>query len=160
MTDLRSQKMLSARILKCGVSRVWFDPSRANDIAEAITSDDIRRLVKDGVIAALPKTGNSSYRIKKNNAQKKKGRRKNKGSRKGSLETRQHRKENWMKRIRSIRKLLVEMKMQGMIDGKVYRSMYIKSKSGLFRSKSHVTIYLERNNLLKNSEKNVQTQKK
>lgn len=158
--DLRSQKKLSARLLKCGQTRVWFEPSRGNDIAEAITADDIRKLIRDGVIREIPKSGNSRFRIKKNLEQKRKGRRKNKGSRKGTLETRLRKKETWMKRIRAIRKLLVQLKTDGKIDGPVYRSMYIKAKSGLFRSKSHVTIYLERNNLLKGSEKNVQPQKK
>ncbi len=60
MPDLRSQKILSSRILKCGVTRVWFDPARANDIAEAITSDDIRKLINDDIIVALPKRGISS----------------------------------------------------------------------------------------------------
>jgi len=149
MTDLRSQKNLAARILKCGTSRVWFDPVRSNDIAEAITAEDIKKLINDRVIAALPKRGISSYRIKIRKEQKKKGRQKGKGSRKGSIETRLRSKENWMKRIRPIRKMLRSLKSSGRIDNKVYRGMYIKSKSGLFRSKSHVMIYLERNNMLR-----------
>ena len=41
------------------------------------------------------------------------------------------------------------MKSDGRIDDATYRDMYQKSKSGFFRTKSHVVNYLERNKLLK-----------
>ncbi len=155
MADLRSQKNIASRILKCGVSRVWLDPEKGGDIAEAITTDDIRKLINDGIIKALPKSGISTYRINKKRAQKRKGRQKGKGSRKGAIGTRYNKKTAWMTRIRSIRKMLINLKAQKRIDGKTYRNIYIQSKSGVFRSKSHVMIYLERNNLLLKEENKV-----
>ena len=149
MPDLRSQKMVASRILKCGLSRVWMDPARPADIAEAITAGDIRALIKDGVIRALPKRGLSGARRRKRALQKKKGRRKGHGSHKGASGTRLSKKEAWMTRIRPIRKLLRQLKAEGRVDNRTYRDIYIKSKSGIFRSKSHVMVYLERNNLLK-----------
>lgn len=143
---------MAAKILKCGESRVWLDPTRAADIDESITSEDIRRLIRDGVIAEKPKKGLSSFRKNKIAAQKKKGRRRNRGSVKGKKGTRLHKKKTWMKTIRSIRKLLTELKTTDKIDNKTYRNLYTKSKSGYFRSKSHVMIYLERNNLLQRTE--------
>ena len=59
---LRNQKRLAARIMKCGVTRVWIDPTRIKDAQEAITGQDIRRLINDGIIKKLPKQGLSSYR--------------------------------------------------------------------------------------------------
>ena len=149
MPDLRSQKMVAARILKCGLSRVWMDPARSADIAEAITAEDIRSMIKDGVIRAVPKKGLSKSRRIRRAAQKRKGRRKGKGSRKGGIGTRLRKKDAWMSRIRAIRSLLRQLKTEGRIDNKVYRTVYIKSKSGFFRSRSHIMIYLERNNMLK-----------
>ena len=70
---------MAAKIMKCGKSRVWMDPTRLADIEEAITSEDVRRLIRDGVIAAKPKKGLSTFRKKKIAAQKKKGRRRNRG---------------------------------------------------------------------------------
>jgi large subunit ribosomal protein L19e len=52
-----------------------------------------------------------------------------------------------------MRKLLIELKTAGKVDNKTYRNIYIKSKSGFFRSRSHIMIYLERNNLLQKEEK-------
>ena len=147
--DMKSQLEMSAKVMKCGKSRVWMDPTRVADIEEAITLGDIRRLVKDGVIAARPKKGLSSFRTKKKAAQKKKGRQKGRGSTKGHKGTRINKKRTWIKTIRSIRKLISELKTKGSIDNKTYRDLYMKSKSGYFRSKSHVMIYLERNNMMK-----------
>ncbi|KHO48317.1 MAG: 50S ribosomal protein L19, large subunit ribosomal protein L19e [archaeon GW2011_AR5] len=140
---------MAAKIMKCGESRIWLDPTRLADIEEAITSADVRRLIKDGVIARKPKQGLSSFRKNKIAAQKKKGRRRNRGSVKGKKGTRLHKKKTWMKTIRSLRKLMVELKATGKVDNKTYRDLYTKSKSGYFRSKSHIMIYLERNNLLR-----------
>ena len=148
MPDLRSQKRMASKIMKCGTTRVWLDPARSADIAEAITSADVRKLIADGVIKVLPEIGQSNFRAKYIRKQKAKGRRKGKGSRTGRLGTRIRKKQTWMTRIRSIRRLLLEMKGKKEIDSKVYRLMYIKSKSGLFRSRAHVMIYLERNNLI------------
>jgi len=149
MAYLKSQRIIASRILKCGITRVWFDPTRLADIEDAITADDIRRLVSDGVIRAVQKHGASNYRKNKLAEQKRKGRRKGRGSRKGHIGTRLRKKKTWISRIRSLRKLLVELRTDGRIDNKTYRDAYIKSKSGYFRSKAHVMLYLERNNLLK-----------
>ncbi len=147
MGGLTSQKRIASRILKCGITRVAIDPAKIADVSEAITAGDIRRLVSDGVIYAEEKKGNSGFRINKNAAQKKKGRRRGRGSRKGN--TAGEKKRAWMARIRAIRKLLRELKETNKISGTTYRVLYIKSKSGQFRSRSHVMIYLERNNLIK-----------
>ncbi len=150
---MKSQREIASRVLKCGKSRVWLDPSRIEDISEAITSEDVRRLVKDGVIRAMPKKGNSGFRINFVRMQKSKGRRKGKGSRKGKLGTRMGRKRTWIKRIRTIRKLLKELRDGERIDNRTYRSVYMVSKSGYLRSRAHLMTYLERNNLLKEAEK-------
>ncbi|MBI3190420.1 50S ribosomal protein L19e [archaeon] len=149
MAGLKSQKKMAARIMKCGTSRVWIDPAKGNDIAEAITSADIRKMISDGIIKKLPKMNNSTFRIKKKAAQKKKGRQKGTGSRKGKKGTRLNKKKSWMSRIRSIRKLLVQLKTENKIDNRTYRMLYIQAKSGSFRSRAHVMIYIERNNLMK-----------
>ncbi|MBI4170915.1 MAG: 50S ribosomal protein L19e [Candidatus Aenigmarchaeota archaeon] len=147
MTELRSQKIMASRILNCGVTRVWINPERIADVEEAITAEDIRSLIKDGIISARQKKGASNFRKKKIQLQKKKGRRRGTGSRKGHVSG--VAKRNWINRIRAIRSLLRDLKAEKKIDGKTYRMVYTKSKSGIFRSRSHVMIYLERNNLIK-----------
>ncbi len=148
MVDLKSQKTIASRILKCGRSRVRLDPAKIGEITEAITAADIRKLIKNGVIWAKPKIGLSNFRKKKVAAQKKKGRRKGIGSRKGNKALK--RKHSWMGRVRALRKMLKELKTTGQVDLATHRNLYNKTKGGFFRSRGHLKIYLERNNLLKN----------
>jgi large subunit ribosomal protein L19e len=150
---LNSQKNIAARILKCGRSRIWFDPTRIGDIKEAITANDVRRLIKDDVIKALPKRGISSYRRKKIIKQLKKGRRRGKGTRKGKLGTRIPRKRVWIQKIRALRNELQKLRSEGRIEKRIYRNIYMKAKGGLFRSRSHLLTYLEKNDLLKKTKK-------
>jgi len=48
---LSFQKRLAADLLKCGVHRVKIDPKKVEEITEAITREDVKRLIKDGVEA-------------------------------------------------------------------------------------------------------------
>ena len=47
---LTSQKRLAAQVMKVGKSRVWIDPQFEDEASLAITKEDIRRLVDEGVI--------------------------------------------------------------------------------------------------------------
>ena len=62
MTDVSGQKRLAASIMRCGVNRVWFDPERLSDIENAISREDLRGLITDGVIKAHQKKGVSRDR--------------------------------------------------------------------------------------------------
>jgi len=135
---LRYQKRLAAKVLKCGENRVWMDPDALEEIAEAITTEDIRRLIREGKITALQKQGVSRARAKVILKQKKKGRRKGQGSRKGKKTARMPRKEQWMIRIRALRKLLRELREEGKITKTEYRKLYMAAKGGQFRSKAHL----------------------
>ena len=143
---MKLQRNLASKVMKCGNSRVWFEPSRIADISEAITTEDVRKLIKDGLIKEMPQKGLSSFRKKKMLAQKAKGRRKGSGSRKGKA---MKGKKLWIKKIRTLRAALRELKDSGRIDNKTYRHLYMVSKSGFFRSRSHLMNYLEKNSLLK-----------
>ena len=50
MTDLRNQRRMAAELLKCGVHRVWMDQDRLDEIAKAVTKDDIRILINGKAI--------------------------------------------------------------------------------------------------------------
>ncbi len=62
--DLKNQKRMAAEILKCGHTRVWLDPNRIEDVADAITRADIRTAIESGTIRALPKKGISRGRAR------------------------------------------------------------------------------------------------
>jgi len=64
MTDLRNQRRMAAEILKCGENRVWMDQDRLDEIAKAVTKEDIRVLAKGKAIKARQVKGISSGRKK------------------------------------------------------------------------------------------------
>ena len=78
--QITNQKRIAARLLKCGVNRVYINPYH-EQVAGAVQTDDIREFIDEGVIYARPiqePQGTSKFRAE----QKRKGRRKGQGSRK------------------------------------------------------------------------------
>jgi len=143
------QRRLASAVMGCGKKRVWFDETRLEEIKESITKADVRRLVADGAVREKPENSNSKARIRKSKDQKRKGRQKGHGRRKGKKTAREGKKELWVKRIRVQRKLLKTLKENGLIELKVYRNLSRKAKGGFFRSKRHIKLYAEDNELIK-----------
>jgi large subunit ribosomal protein L19e len=81
--NLSSQRKLAAAVLDCGVNRVWIDPERADEVSMAITREEIRGLIKDKAIKALPENSQSRGRARILAEKKKNGRRVGPGSKKG-----------------------------------------------------------------------------
>ncbi len=142
MADLANQKRLAADILKIGVTRVWMDPERLEDIATAITREDLRKLIEDGVIKRKPVVGISRGRARERAAKRAKGHRKGHGSREGAAGARAPKKEQWMRRIRAQRKVLRAMRDEKAIDAHTYRILYRKAKGGEFRNVAHLKSYI------------------
>ena len=143
MSDVASQKRIVASVLKCGVNRVWFDPSRISDIENAISREDLRALVTDGAIKARQKKGVSRGRARARIAQRSYGHRKGPGKRKGAAGARKPSKTAWVQKIRAIRKALVELRTAGTIDRHMYRIIYRKAAGGQFRSVAHMKAQME-----------------
>ncbi|MEA3379062.1 MAG: 50S ribosomal protein L19e [Nanoarchaeota archaeon] len=146
---LTSQRRTAAQLLKVGENRVWFDPDRLDEIKGAITKADMRSLIKDLAIQARPYTGISSFRSRKLKIQKKKGRRKGAGSRKGAIKSRLKKKDAWKSKVRSQRKFIKALKEKKLIEIGTYRNTYSKIKGGFFRSCRHIKLFLNEHNLFK-----------
>jgi len=147
--NLRSKKKLAARLLGVGASRVWIDPERLADVDAAITREDIKRLIKDGTIRVKKSKGISRGRARKLAAKKRAGRRSGAGSRKGAKHARTPRKEKWVQTVRPLRKRLRELKREGVIAPREYRSLYRMVKGGMFKSKAHLEAHLREKGVLK-----------
>jgi large subunit ribosomal protein L19e len=135
------QKRLASRILKVGESRVWLDPAKREDINKAITAWDIRKLIKQNAIKALP--------AKVHKPRERKKRKRGPGSRKGKKYARLPRKRRWISTVRPLRRMLKELKNSNQLDNQTYRKLYMLVKGGMFRSRSHLKVYLEQHGLLK-----------
>lgn len=149
MSDLRNQRRLAAAVLDCGEGRVWIDPLHADAVAEAVTRQDVRALVKKGYIRAEQKAGTSRSRARFLKEQKESGRRKGPGSRKGAKGARSPRKQKWIRTIRPIRATLKDLRESGKVSPSVYRLYYRKAKGGVFRSKNHLVSHMRTDGVLK-----------
>ncbi len=147
--DLKNQRRVAAQLLKCGESRVWIDPNRLEDVADAITRAGIRTLVASGTIAAVQRKGVSRGRAKHNRGQRRKGRQTGHGSRRGKKHARKPSKEVWQHTIRPIRRRLKELRDGGKIDRRTYRRYYLKAKGGVFKSRPHLESHLRAEGILK-----------
>ena len=149
MTDLRNQRRMAASILKCGLHRIWMDSDRTDEIAKAVTRNDVKILINGKAIKSKQIQGISRGRKKFNQKQKDKGRRKGHGSRKGAKYARLPRKERWIRTIRPIRTYLRQLRDDKSIDKSIYRKYYRKAKGGEFRSKHHLRTRMTSDGFLK-----------
>lgn len=143
MSDLKSQKRMAADILDVGENRVWIDPDHIEKVQEAITRKDIRNLIEGGTIQKRDKKGTSQGRSREVKNQKKKKRRKGTGSRKGKKTARKDDKQEWMEKVRALRKRVKEMRDEEEINSKQYRKLYSKISGGYFRDLNHLETYME-----------------
>jgi large subunit ribosomal protein L19e len=145
MTDLKAQKRMAADVLDVGKGRVWFDPDEQSEIAEAITRDDIRDLVDQGIIRAKDAKGNSKGRARERAAKRAYGHRKGPGSRKGKAGGRKNSKDEWVSRIRAQRRRLKELRDDGPLNPTQYREVYNKASGGEFEDVARLEAHIRNN---------------
>ena len=143
------QRRLAAQIMGCSEKRVRFKTEELDSVKEAITKVDIKGLIKKGTISKIQAKGVSRYRARIRARQKKKGRRRGHGTRKGSPSSRVPKKKKWMSKVRLQRNLLKGIREEGAITPKAYKVLYMKVKGGFFRSKRHLMLYIEEQGIKK-----------
>ena len=149
--DMASQKRIAARIMKCGVSRVRITPGE--EVEEALTREDIRGLIQKGLVWKVQKKGTSKFASKKKLEQKRKGRMRGPGRRKGTRGARKNDKTKWIEKVRPMRRLLTELRESGRIEKSDYGMLYRRVKGGFFRNKKHLLYYLREHDMLKAGKK-------
>lgn len=143
MTSLSNQKRIAAEVLNVGATRVWLDPDKLTDIANAITREDIRGLIEGGTIKARQAQGISRGRARGNDVKRKKGHKTGQGNRKGGKNARSPKKHLWMRKIRAQRRTLRELRDNNTLDRSMYRRMYRKAKGGEYRTVSVLNSQVE-----------------
>src|SRR5918912_2324577 len=98
VVNIAKKRELVARILGVGANRVRFEPDRLEDVADSITRDNIRTLVKAGAIWTVQQQGTSRSRAaERRSVWKIHG--KGPGSKKGKKTARIGKKEVYVTRI-------------------------------------------------------------
>jgi len=145
MTDLSAQKRMASEVLDVGKNKIWLNPERQGDIADAITRADVRDLVDEGAIRAAEPEGNSRGRARERQEKRAYGHRKGQGSRKGTAGGRENEKENWASKIRAQRTKLRELRDEGDLSRSEYRELYDRASGGEFDSVADIERTLEDN---------------
>ncbi|MDD2655896.1 MAG: 50S ribosomal protein L19e [Candidatus ainarchaeum sp.] len=137
-------KRLAADILCVGVNRIRLDKDNLGKVEEALTRADVRGLVDEGVVYAIPKKAGHRTQDKS---------RQGRGRRKGNKKARMGGgKSSWMVRIRSQRAYLEQLLGSGELPKAHKRTIYLKIKGGAFKGKAAMKAYLAENRMLKAKE--------
>jgi len=135
--NLRDKRELAARVLGVGANRIKFDPEYLEDVADAITRENIMSLVTARTILVRGVKGTSRGRTRARLLKaKKRGR--GQGSKKGKKGARQDKKQLWVKKVRAMRHHIKVLKKRGDISKTAFWSLYTKIKGGQVRSLSHL----------------------
>ena len=130
MSDLKTQKRIAAKVLGIGETRVWVNPDAAVDIAQAMTRDDVREIIKQGLIQEKPAKKQTRAGAKKRVVLKRKRKSISHGKRRGASGARKTDKRKWIEKVRSQRKALRKLKDEKQIEDGVYRKYYLRIKGG------------------------------
>ena len=125
--NLEKRKELAAKVLGVGKNKVYFNPEHLSEIKEAITKQDIRDMLAEGIIA-----------VKETRGRRKKERRKTRRG-PGSIHmTVFDRKTEYMILVRKLRRHVSELRKQGKLTKERYLELRKKIKARAFKNKAHL----------------------
>lgn len=133
---IQTVRRLAADILSVGENKIRINPDSIKEAEGALTRSDVKGLIEKGIVTKLKPQGRASTG--------KTGRRGH-GKRKGHP---LDQKEVWMDKVRSQRRLLVTLVTSGVLKKDAKRAIYRKVKSGIFRNKKAMLLYLKENKLV------------
>ena len=142
VVNLKAKKRLASRVTGVGVHRIRFDSDHLDDVADAITRENIRSLITANTIQIKSFTGTSRGRAQDKKDQKNK-RGTGQGSKQGRKGARVGKKEVYVAKVRSLRRLLKIAKDRKDITNPEFWALYKKVGGNTVRNKAHLRLLME-----------------
>ena len=142
VVNLKAKKRLASRVTGVGVHRIKFDSDHLDDVADAITRENIRSLITANTIQIKSFTGTSRGRAQHKKDQKNK-RGTGQGSKQGRKGARVGKKEVYVAKVRSLRRLLKISKDRKDITNPEFWGLYKKVGGNTVRNKAHLRLLME-----------------
>jgi len=160
MVNLRQQRRLAASILGVGKGRVWMDPNEVNEIALANSRKAVRKLIKDNFIFKKKIAMHSRQRARLRKEERRLGRHTGLGKRRGCSDGRMPKKVLWIRRQRTLRRLLKKYREAKKFDKHLYHQLYLDCKAARYNSKRNLADAVEKILAKKKLEQKIVEQKK
>jgi len=142
VVNLRAKKRLASRVAGVGIHRIKFDTDHLDDVADAITRQNIRSLITANTIKIKPIVGTSKGRAHKKKAQKNK-RGTTQGSKQGRKGARVGKKEVYVAKVRALRRLLKIAKDRKDLTNPEFWALYKKVGGNTVRNKAHLRMLMD-----------------
>jgi large subunit ribosomal protein L19e len=159
MVNLRLQRRLASSILGVGKKRVWVDPNEVNEVALANSRKAVQKLIKDSFIIKKKIQMHSRQRARLRKEERRLGRHTGFGKRHGTREARMPVKVLWVRRQRTLRRLLKKYREAKKIDKHLYHELYLAVKASQYKSKKNLADAIEKIIYKKNLEGKTGAQK-
>ncbi len=160
MVNLRQQRRLAASILNVGKGRVWMDPNEVNEIALANSRKAVRKLIKDNFIFKKKIAMHSRQRARLRKEERRLGRHTGLGKRRGCSDGRMPQKILWIRRQRTLRRLLKKYREAKKFDKHLYHQLYLDCKAARYNSKRNLADAVDKILAKKKLEQKIVEQKK
>lgn len=131
--SIKFTRRAAARVMHRGESKIRIKKDAVQDAQKALTTDDVRDLVKSGKVYAIKIKHNMSTRGKIAKIKKAQGRGRGPGSRRGTWKARMG--VDYKKRIRAQRRVLKALKEDKTLDNIAFKKFYLLVKGGTFANK-------------------------
>ena len=142
VVNLKAKKRLASRVTGVGIHRIKFDTDHLDDIADAITRENIRSLITANTIRIKSFTGTSKGRAHTKKAQKNK-RGAKQGAKQGAKGARVGKKEVYVAKVRSLRRLLKIAKDRKDLTNPEFWELYKKVGGNTVRNKAHLRTLMD-----------------
>jgi large subunit ribosomal protein L19e len=149
--SIKLTKRVASDIMNRGVSAIRISPERIEDAQKAITREDVRGLIKSGVIYAVEPKHNKSMRSVLLREKRTKGRRRGIGRKRGTKNARSS--MTHKKKIRGQRRVLLALKKDNSMDNAAFKVFYRLVRGGTFASKASLINHIKSKGIVISNEK-------